>query len=312
MTPIFGFLVLAGFLSQALAQGANWNWTDQDWANFGGNYEVCGYGRQSPIALVHGEELPHSPIEGPMFFHNFADDAPGVFTNDGHNLIFTPDNRNLVMEKGTLPDLADNFKYEMIQATLHWGQNDSVGSNHWIDGKQYAAELVLHQENRFFRLYAPPTGPLDPLDYYHGFMAVSLLIQTKPHHYNVAFEPILEAAEALAEDNEAEIHSTLNFRDLLREIGTSYPELFTFFSYRGSRMTPSPERSPCSQTYGYIVPDLPITVGKCQLNALRKLQFRNEQPMLNTYRYLQTQVPGGSTGGTGQYNYITAEEQENP
>ena len=34
--------------------------------------------------------------------------------------------------------------------------------------------------------------------------------------------------------------------------------------------------------------------------------------MLNTYRYLQTQVPGGTTGGTGQYNYITAEEQENP
>ena len=213
-----------------------------------------------------------------MFFHNFADDAPGVFSNDGHNLIFIPDNSNLYMEKGTLPELFPNFKYEMVMATLHWGANDSVGSNHWIDGKQYAAELVLHQQNRWFMEH--PNGPYDPIKYYHGFMAVSLLIQTKPHHYNVAFEPILEAVEALAEDNYAEIHSALNFRELLREIGTAYPELFTFFSYRGSRMTPTPPRQPCSQVYGYIVPDKPITVGKCQVREPITVDYRLNSPLL--------------------------------
>ena len=253
---------------------ASWTWSDQNWGQFGGEYERCNLGRQSPIELFSTEGkglVGHGSVSGPIYFHNFADDTPGTFTNDGHNLIFEPDETDMYIEKGTLPDLATNFKYETIRATLHWGANDTVGSNHVIDGKRYAAEMVLHQRNRFFESYIASQSPGTPpeefaLRYYHGYMGISLLFETKPHAYNYAFEPILEAAEALAaEGSTGTVRGSINVRDLMKDIGTTSPELFDYYAYRGSRMTPSPKEWPCSQAYGYIVPSATITIGKCQV-----------------------------------------------
>ena len=97
-------------------------------------YDCAGI-KQSPI------NINNSMVQD-LYFYNqlsLADydaEYAGVFTNNGHTLVFNLDDAE---SGGTLPTfsspfVATNAKYELQQFHFHWGSSPDIGSEHTIDG----------------------------------------------------------------------------------------------------------------------------------------------------------------------------------
>ena len=78
---------------------------------------------------------------GDLTLVNYANTPAGVsFTesNNGHSLKVSFDSHIYNVSGGGLPGI-----YTTVQFHLHWGSNNSQGSEHTLDGKKFSAEVCL-------------------------------------------------------------------------------------------------------------------------------------------------------------------------
>ena len=52
-------------------------------------------------------------------------------------------------------------EYQMLQLHFHWGEDDTRGSEHTIDGKEYPLEVGFRARNEPSRSFTP--GDLQPI-----------------------------------------------------------------------------------------------------------------------------------------------------
>jgi carbonic anhydrase len=102
---------------------------------------MCNKGRrQSPINLEPSKLLFDPNLR---VLHMDKSRVAGALVNTGHGLLFSVDNssRPVNITGGPL-----SYKYQFHELHLHWGLHDTSGSEHWVSGNPFPAEV---RESKF-------------------------------------------------------------------------------------------------------------------------------------------------------------------
>ena len=111
--------------------------------------EACSTGkRQSPIDIETAKVFVDKEL-GTFTLKNYNKTLNKTFTasNNGHALEMSFPPRVYNVSGGGL-----NGVYTTVQFHFHWGANNNVGSEHTVDGKEYAAEVSKRIEIYWFLL----------------------------------------------------------------------------------------------------------------------------------------------------------------
>lgn len=234
-------------------------------------YSDCGGKAQSPIN-IKPEKAKDVFRMRHLKFRKYGKAISGSFVNNGHSMQFNPTNSPAQVLRGG--PLEGKNKYQFTQLHFHWGSNDTVGSEHTVDGFRFPLEMHLVHTNTKYVNNA--TEALYNAD---GLAVIGIFGFVIPDYINEAFEPIANAAHELSEEgpNEAEVEATLVLDDLLSEIEGS-----DYFSYSGSLTTPG-----CFEVVSWIVMNEPIWIGESQIAALRTLTTENGENLVDNFRPIQ-------------------------
>ena len=99
---------------------------------------LCKGSKQSPIDIKSGT-AQHDSNLGAFTLLNYNAKPPGVnftATNNGHTLKVSFDPFVYNVSGGGLTDT-----FTTAQFHLHWGSDDSKGSEHYLDGTKFPAEV---------------------------------------------------------------------------------------------------------------------------------------------------------------------------
>lgn len=99
------------------------------------NYAEAAGKRQSPIDIQTNDVTLDPKLSARQLTYTWPSKTADV-TNTGYCWKAHVHGEGSVLEGGPLKD-----KYQLEQYHCHWGVNDSVGSEHLVDGQSYAAEV---------------------------------------------------------------------------------------------------------------------------------------------------------------------------
>ena len=222
---------------------------------------VCTTGdRQSPIDILTSEE-DDATID--LILSMWSEEREGKFENvNGHTVEFLPNadqsNATTTNHQGT---------YFIQQVHMHWGQNDSVGSEHRINGGQNALEIhFVHRKT---------DGP-DNAGNANTVVAVMAVAGNAAESGSVWNTIPVEDVQEFDE----EVVGSLRYADLL-------PEDLSYYYYEGSLTTPL-----CSEVVQWFVLKETITVPKPFLEQLRMVE-RDQQGNPLEFNYRNTQDLNG-------------------
>lgn len=228
--------------------------------------EDCSTGkRQSPIDIETAKTVMDKEL-GTFTLVNYNKTLNKTFraTNNGHALEMSFPGRAYNVSGGGL-----NGVYTTVQFHFHWGANNTVGSEHIVNGKEYAAELHFVSFNT---KYANLGEAVDKPD---GLAVLGLLIEVGEHN-NSAFS-FLEVANKLVEPfslvNDV---PAFTFEHLLPDDKTK------FFRYNGSLTTPT-----CLESVTWTVFNDHVFISQYQMNLLRRLKKNGTLAEFGNYRPVQ-------------------------
>uniref|UniRef100_A0A182Q1Z8 Carbonic anhydrase n=1 Tax=Anopheles farauti TaxID=69004 RepID=A0A182Q1Z8_9DIPT len=213
--------------------------------------------RKIPLQLVGLNNLP----------------ASITVENEGYSVKFTPRWRERgrpLLRGGPLKPA-----YFFEQMHFHWGPNNTEGSEHTIDGRQFPLEVHLVFYNALYRSFDDAKREVD------GLTVVSFLYEVVPSSVSFSlnswanFLPQVRQPEAKLEIPASRVFSLLN---VIGSMGWS------FYAYEGSLTTP-----PCLETVNWIVSTKRLAVTEQEMNRLRSLIATDGRPMLLNYRPVQPQ-----------------------
>nr|ABR53885.1 astrosclerin-1 [Astrosclera willeyana] len=129
---VLHFVVISLGLVTLVASRCDFNYYNQRaWLSCPGSQ--CGGNRQSPINIDTRDTKANNNLIA-LRFNNYKVPVDGDFENLGTDVEFVPKNKHATLTNhlGT---------YVLQQFQFHWGRDSSEGSEHRIDGQQYAAEI---------------------------------------------------------------------------------------------------------------------------------------------------------------------------
>lgn len=249
-------------------------------ANWAG---VCSTGkRQSPIDIT-STETTHDKGLGAFTLKNYDRKLNKTFTgsNNGHSFGMSFPGGVYNVSGGGL-----NGVYTTVQFHFHYGPNDTVGSEHIVDGEHYAAELHFVSYNT---KYANLMQALEKED---GLAVLGIFIQVGGNN-NSAFSFLETTRNLTSSYSSVGGVPAFRFDSVLPANKTKY------FRYSGSLTTPS-----CKESVTWTVFRDAVNVSQYQMNLLRQLQktyttvsvgnYRPVQPLYNRTVRASFQVPGMS------------------
>ncbi|OWA53230.1 putative Carbonic anhydrase 7 [Hypsibius exemplaris] len=227
----------------------------KDW---GKKYSDCDMSLQSPINIIPANAINNTLLE-PMEYLNYEARPWGdiwTVTNNGHTVQFSASFTDppQLTRGGLVPG-----RYDFRQFHFHWGSNDTQGSEHTVDGRQYPLEVHL--------IHIKST--VDPSPY--KIAALGVLFELSDSDSNEAAEQEPEVLAQMAALGRAA--KTVLPAGTSREIslpGFSLSQFVPaderFFRYYGSLTTP-----PCSQFLQWTVMAKPLPVTRQVLEMFRQL-----------------------------------------
>lgn len=254
-------LAIASFLF-ATSQGAGPEFS-YDAQNIWPNFCLNNTGRQSPINILTSA-ITENPTLIPLEFGaGWTTPVSGTFRSAGHTVQFDPtDSANpSVTTRNHLGT------YRVLQMHMHWGNNDSTGSEHTVNGGQYPLELhIVHS-----KMPAAPMGSGEALAVIGVFAEVA----------NVDISGIWSQLNVSAiRDYPTSIPvSNFIYNDLL-------PASREYYYYIGSLTTPG-----CDEVVQWFVLKEPIQVPAAYLNYLRQVESSNANETL-TFNFRDVQPLG--------------------
>lgn len=221
----------------------------QDWHK---SHAKCYGQKQSPIN-VESKETTFSSALGQIDYNKNTHEGSEKWTlkNNGHSVVLAPVNASFGFVM-----VPDNSEYKLLQMHFHWR-----GSEHYIDGHKFAAELHLVHQN---------------VENPNKFAVLGFLFSLS-NKDNENLKPITENLKSVfLYDKETEIN-TLNLRDLIPFTVKDY------YRYSGSLTTPA-----CDEIVEWFVIDNPVLeISEDQLLDFQTVEDKNGYPILTNVRPIQ-------------------------
>lgn len=235
------------------------------------HYPSASGGMQSPIDIETEEtlldaEFGRSPLE--VHYHlqavhgsGAADHAEGVdeiwnLVNRGSTLCVDITNSQSYITGGPCRE----YSYVLEEFHLHWGETDSAGSEHFVNGLSTAAEIhAVHWNEDLYSCYE------DAAKSNEGIVILAVFLKLSEYQCNDNVYYMSNNLEDLDyRDDSITIQPSpneFNLRSILPDNVEKY------WSYQGSFCTP-----PCYETVTWIVFETPSHVTSRVLNKLRALR----------------------------------------
>ncbi|XP_053366704.1 carbonic anhydrase 12, partial [Clarias gariepinus] len=233
------------------------------------NYPYCGGTFQSPINF-QSELVRFDPDLLPIQLqdYNLSTEEQLTLSNNGHSVQLSLPSR---MHLSGLP-----HRYSAAQLHFHWGSsNTPTGSEHTVDGKQFAAEMHLVHFNS--AKYPNISAAVDKSD---GLFVLGVFIQVG--EVNPAFDRFLKYVKGIKYKGQKVQVAGFNIRELLPA------RLDEYYRYDGSLTTP-----PCYPSVIWTVFRNPVSISLSQYLALATDLFSSHaqeaapMPLHGNYRKSQ-------------------------
>ena len=99
--------------------------------------------RQSPIDIIPGSSVPDQSL--PELFLSYSP-TPIKLINNGFTWVLDLDSQD---SKSTISGGPLLDEYRVAQVHAHWGDKGGRGSEHWLDGKIFDAEIhIVHYNSK--------------------------------------------------------------------------------------------------------------------------------------------------------------------
>ncbi|XP_072171213.1 carbonic anhydrase-related protein 10-like [Diadema setosum] len=238
------------------------------WGDLWDAWALCSIGkRQSPIdlrddSLLYDPNLPQLEIDSPLTIN-------GIVNNTGRGISFFPDPlmNGTYISRGPL-----SYRYRLTEIRLHFGEQDSVGSEHTVGGRAFPGELqlIFYNENFYESFEEAKTSP-------NGLAIVGLFIKEG----NMTGRELGKLTGIRVLQRLVFKGSALNVTGL--SVPLLLPETKEYMTYEGSLTTPM-----CAETVTWILFNKPVYLTHYQLESLRELlRTRRSEPVkriLRNYR----------------------------
>jgi len=221
---------------------------------WGTHFPHCSESHQSPIDLSRGFKSSDGKVN---FFNYDKISRTSHFHNNGHS---DQDEADDIGDSKMIGGPLDG-DYKLIQLHFHWGANDSVGSEHTINGQRFPLEMHLVNKHAF-----------NPND----LAVAGFLFQISPVD-NPNLKGITDNLKKIREaESESEV-TDFSVQDLISAASQG-----PYFNYRGSLTTP-----PCSEIVNWIIFDTKIPISSAQLNQFRLTKGDDGVAVVDNFRPTQ-------------------------
>jgi len=246
-----------------VVKAAEWSYAGEDGpSHWKDHYEKCGLSSQSPIDIT-GAQYKNLA----SFSFTGYNTAPSGMTlsNNGHTAVVNVDG-NLQVTNGGLPDT-----YKVAQFHFHWGSDDTKGSEHLVNGKQYPLEMhIVHFSTKY-----DTAG--DAIDKKEGLAVLGVFFEISNTDNQTMDEVVDNLQRVLYAKQEFELEA-FPLENLLPNNKDD------FFRYNGSLTTP-----PCYESVVWTVFRETVKISEDQLANFRKINEAgstsgNPTPMVNNFR----------------------------
>lgn len=253
----------------------------------------CSGRRQSPIDLSfkdskYDPSLSHYTFPVP----ELKTTANFTVVNDGHKIEVNVDKANFKVGVSN----QRNFCFRPHGLHFHWGSSNKVGSEHWLNGRQYAMEgHLLTWDCQFYPNVSAALNGIDGLAVFGFFYEV---VKDAPN------DPILQSII----DTFSKLHvkqcgtcsngGNANLTESIKpfDLGQLIPKnRLDFWQYSGSLTTPD-----CRENVRWTVYNTPKPIPQKQMDAFRKLKYPpvngKSLSMVNNFRNLMKLNPSHPPG----------------
>ncbi|XP_005747377.1 carbonic anhydrase-related protein 10-like [Pundamilia nyererei] len=225
------------------------------WGLVNSAWNLCAIGkRQSPID-IETSHMIFDPYLTPLRLNTGGHKMGGTMYNTGKHVSLRPDKAHLVnISGGPL-----GYSYRLEEVRVHFGSEDSQGSEHLLNGQGFPGEVqLIHYNQDLYANYSEAAK--SP----HGIAVVSIFIK----HHTVAgdwpavggtAQKVSAWAMRQPSNYDAFLLMGLNIADL-------YPDTTRYITYEGSITIP-----PCYETSTWILINKPVYVTQMQMHSLRLL-----------------------------------------
>lgn len=163
--------------------------------------------------------------------------------------------------------------YIFAQIHFHWGEDDSTGSEHTLNGAAFPLEVHLVHYDSQYPSFSAAAQSGDP----KGLAVLGLwLAPGTEEDINESFDTIAANLPILYQPNESHIPIPLDLHWMLPD------KRETFFRYMGSLTTPN-----CSEVVEWTVMETPIYVKPSEIERFRQVLNHEERLMRLNYRPVQ-------------------------
>lgn len=257
---------------KSYAESASWDYMAQSAWGGVANGAICTSGsKQSPID-VKADEV-EAMNEGPLTWKNNATKLGTVtVSNNGHGFSVSSDAMaQLILSGGGLVD-----KYQLAQFHYHWGssENEYKGSEHRVDGKQWASELhLVHFNNKYDNLaHALNAGGKTAL-------AVVGVMLKKGTGAAAGHETVLSEALSVAKYYGNSTTVDMGAASILNFLPS---DVKSFFRYEGSLTTPT-----CNEQVVWTLLKEEVTIAKSLLDVFATVEDSHNAALNYTARDAQ-------------------------
>jgi len=235
---------------------------------------VCALAHlQSPIDIESDLAVTLTNLPELTFPHYSSSQSTYYLANSGHGAQVTVSNwlHRPRARGGPL-----NGTYMLEQVHFHWGEEDGVGSEHWMDGSPFSMEVHFVHWNKKYGSYEKAAQQPD------GLAVVAFFIEGLDNYRNTQFQKLVDLIPQIKDKTGAKVEA---HTDLL---AWALPNLESggYFTYAGSLTT-----APFSENVRWIVYDNPVVIGRKQIAAFREIENSHREILLSNKRDLQ-QVDG--------------------
>ncbi|KAI5944486.1 Carbonic anhydrase-related protein 10 [Manis javanica] len=252
------------------------------WGLVNSAWNLCSVGkRQSPVN-IETSHMIFDPFLTPLRINTGGRKVSGTMYNTGRHVSLRLDKEHLVNISGG----PMTYSHRLEEIRLHFGSEDSQGSEHLLNGQAFSGEVQLIHYNH--ELY---TNVTEAAKSPNGLVVVSIFIKVSDSS-NPFLNRMLnrDTITRITYKNDAYLLQGLNIEEL-------YPETSSFITYDGSMTIP-----PCYETASWIIMNKPVYITRMQMHSLRLLSqnqpsqiflsmsdnFRPVQPLNN--RCIRTNI----------------------
>ncbi|XP_077996080.1 carbonic anhydrase 7-like [Glandiceps talaboti] len=222
--------------------------------------EFCAGDKQSPIDIKAGEAVVREWTA--LTFTGFDSTTSTTLENNGHTAVVTL-TADYFISGGDLPS-----EYKAVQFHFHWGDEDTVGSEHQLDGKQYSAEMHIVAYDH--KKYNSSTVAINEPE---GLAVIGVFIEVGGSD-NAAFKTLTDALDNVVAKETSHTFTTMFSIEAMLPVNRD-----VFYRYDGSLTTPT-----CNEVVVWTVLKNTVRISEAQIAKFRDLEFSAGDPMVNNFR----------------------------